>query len=85
MQFFLSKTPLENLTLKKKHSPFTARGKYLFFCGRGFRSRRLAQELKDRGIDGAASVMHGVSAVKKHLKEKDNPYEKIQHHDQDRG
>ncbi len=61
--------PIPGSKIKKNTAVFDHDQKYLFFCARGFRSRTLAQELRNNGINSAFSVMHGASAVKKYLRQ----------------
>ena len=53
--------------IKKNEFRFDPDQKYLFFCGKGFRSHTLAEELQKEGIK-AFSVLNGAAAVKKYLK-----------------
>lgn len=61
-----SRIPLS--TIQKGKYDFKAQEKYLFFCGKGGRSHRLAVELRGHGILSAFSIRNGVTAVKKYLK-----------------
>ncbi len=55
--------------IEKGKLNFHAREKYLIFCGKGFRSHRLARELQKQGMTFVFSVRNGVNSVKNYLKE----------------
>ncbi len=64
------KTPLSEI--KQGRHTFDPQQKYLFFCGKGIRSHKLAQEFQDQGIPLAFSVINGANVVKKYLNQRIN-------------
>ena len=58
------KTPLSEI--KAGRHTFDPQQKYLFFCGKGIRSHRLAEEMQGKGIM-AFSILSGVVSVKRYI------------------
>ena len=42
--------------------------KYLIFCGKGGRSRRMVETLREQGVTNTFSVVNGIASVNSYLK-----------------
>ncbi len=56
--------------LKQKMKQFPPTGKYLLYCGKGFRSHRMAETLRQQGFKDVLSIIGGAPEVRKYLKER---------------